>query len=197
MNGVVHMSMHDLQELSMLRCNLSGPLDPSLARLENLSVIVLDNNNLSSPVAETFSHFKNLKILRLYECELTGTFPQKIFNIRTLSYLDISWNNNLHGFLPEFPSSGSLYSLSVSNTNLSGEIPFFIGNMRKLSELNLSKCGFSGTISNSLSNLTKPVQIDVSYNFFLLGGFLHPFLHFHHCKQFNFQKMNLVNWMEW
>uniref|UniRef100_A0A0R0E335 Leucine-rich repeat-containing N-terminal plant-type domain-containing protein n=1 Tax=Glycine max TaxID=3847 RepID=A0A0R0E335_SOYBN len=166
MNGVVHMSMHDLQELSMLRCNLSGPLDPSLARLENLSVIVLDNNNLSSPVAETFSHFKNLKILRLYECELTGTFPQKIFNIRTLSYLDISWNNNLHGFLPEFPSSGSLYSLSVSHTNFSGPIPFSIGNMRNLSELDLSICGFNGIIPNSLSNLTKLSYLDLSLNSF-------------------------------
>ncbi|KAH1068611.1 hypothetical protein GYH30_006265 [Glycine max] len=68
--------------------------------------------------------------------------------------------------------------------------------MRKLSELNLSKCGFSRTISNSPSNLTKLVQIDLSYNFFLLGGFLHPFLHSHHCKQFNFQKMSLVNWMK-
>ncbi|KAG5042342.1 hypothetical protein JHK87_006257 [Glycine soja] len=166
MNGVVHMSMHDLQELSMLRCNLSGPLDPSLARLENLSVIVLDNNNLSSPVPETFSHFKNLKILRLYECELTGTFPQKIFNIRTLSYLDISWNNNLHGFLPEFPSSGSLYSLSVSHTNFSGPIPFSIGNMRNLSELDLSICGFNGIIPNSLSNLTKLSYLDLSLNSF-------------------------------
>ena len=115
---------------------------------------------------ETFSHFKNLKILRLYECELTGTFPQKIFNIRTLSYLDISWNNNLHGFLPEFPSSGSLYSLSVSHTNFSGPIPFSIGNMRNLSELDLSICGFNGIIPNSLSNLTKLSYLDLSLNSF-------------------------------
>ena len=152
---------------------------------------------LSSPEPETFFHFKNITILSLNNCGSNGTFPHKIFNIGTLSVIDTSWNNNLHGFMPEFPSSRSLYSLSVSSTNLSGEIPSFIGNMRKLSELNLSKCGFSRTISNSPSNLTKLVQIDLSYNFFLLGGFLHPFLHSHHCKQFNFQKMSLVNWMKW
>jgi len=148
-------SLHDLQELSMPGCNLSGPLDPSLARLENLSVIVLDNNNLSSPMPETFSHFKNFTILSLNNCGLTGTFPHKIFYIGTLSVIDISWNNNLHGFLPEFPSSGSLYSLSVSHTNFSGAIPLSIGNMRNLPELDLSNCGFKGTIPNSLSNLTK------------------------------------------
>ncbi|KAG5042343.1 hypothetical protein JHK87_006258 [Glycine soja] len=159
-------SLHDLQELSMPGCNLSGPLDPSLARLENLSVIVLDNNNLSSPMPETFSHFKNLTILSLNNCGLTGTFPHKIFNIGTLSVIDISWNNNLHGFLPEFPSSGSLYSLSVSHTNFSGAIPLSIGNMRNLPELDLSNCGFKGTIPNSLSNLTKLSYLALSSNSF-------------------------------
>uniref|UniRef100_K7KD10 Uncharacterized protein n=1 Tax=Glycine max TaxID=3847 RepID=K7KD10_SOYBN len=157
----VLMPLRDLQELSMSWCGLSRPLDPSLTRLENLSVIVLDGNKYYHPQCQkTFLHFKNIIILSLTNCGSNGTFPHKIFNIGTLSVIDTSWNNNLHGFLPEFPSSRSLYSLSVSNTNLSGEIPSFIGNMRKLSELNLSKCGFSRTISNSLLNLTKLVQID-------------------------------------
>lgn len=33
------LSLHDLQELSMPLCHVSGPLDPSLARLENLSAM--------------------------------------------------------------------------------------------------------------------------------------------------------------
>jgi len=86
------MSLHDLQEVGLSYCNLSGPLDPSLARLENLSVIVLDGNNLSSAVPKTFAHFKSLTILSLSNCQLTGTFPQKIFNIGTLSVVDISSN---------------------------------------------------------------------------------------------------------
>ncbi|RHN58918.1 putative leucine-rich repeat-containing, plant-type, leucine-rich repeat domain, L [Medicago truncatula] len=90
--------LRDLQELGMSDCGFSGPLDSSLARLENLSVILLDGNNFSSPVPETFANFKNLTTLNLNDCGLTGTFPQNIFQIRTLSDIDLSDNPNLHGF---------------------------------------------------------------------------------------------------
>jgi hypothetical protein len=37
--------LRDLQELGMSDCGLSGPLDSSLSKLENLSVIILRDNN--------------------------------------------------------------------------------------------------------------------------------------------------------
>ncbi|KAL2337713.1 hypothetical protein Fmac_012159 [Flemingia macrophylla] len=160
------LSLHNLQELSMSNCNLSGPLDPSLARLEKLSVIVLDQNNLSSSVPETFAHLKNLTILSLVYCGLTGTFPPGIFSIRTLSVIDISFNNNLHGIFPELPASGSLRTIRVGNTSFSGEFPHSIGNMRNLSELDFSFCQFNGTLPNSLSNLTELSYLDLSHNNF-------------------------------
>ncbi|RDX62097.1 Receptor-like protein 12, partial [Mucuna pruriens] len=160
------LSLHDLQELSMSQCNLSGPLDPSLGRLVNLSVISLNGNNLSSPVPDTFAHFKNLTVLILSYCGLTGTFPQKIFNIGTLSVIDISFNYNLHGFFPHFPLSGSLRTLRVSNTSFSGAFPHSIGNMGNLSELDFSFCRFNGTLPNSLSSLTELSYLDLSYNNF-------------------------------
>jgi len=159
------MSLHDLQEVRMSQCNLSGPLDHSLSRLENLSVIVLEANNLSSPVPETFAHLKILTILSLSSCQLTGTFPQKIFKIGTLSVVDISFNNNLQGFFPDFPP-GSLQTLRVGNTSFSGSFPHSIGNMRNLTELDFSYCRFNGTLPNSLSNLTELSYLDLSYNNF-------------------------------
>jgi len=159
------MSLHNLQEVRMSDCNLSGPLDPSLARLENLSVIVLDGNNLSSAVPETFAHLKSLTILSLSNCQLTGTFQQKIFNIGTLSVVDISFNINLQGFFPDF-LPGSLQTLRVGNTSFSGAFPHSIGNMRNLSELDLSYCRFNGTLPNSLSNLTQLSYLHLSYNNF-------------------------------
>ncbi|RDX97404.1 Receptor-like protein 12, partial [Mucuna pruriens] len=160
------LTLNDLQELSMSGCNLSGPLDSFLATLENLSVIVLDENDLSSPVPQTFSHFKNLTVLSLVNCGLTGTFPQKIFNIGTLKVIDISYNSNLHGLFPEFPLSGSLQTFRVSNTIFSGSFPNSIGNMRNLSELDFSFCGFNGTLPNSLSNFTELSYVDLKSNKF-------------------------------
>ncbi|KAG5042323.1 hypothetical protein JHK87_006238 [Glycine soja] len=158
--------LRDLQELSMSHCNLSGPLDPSLATLKNLSVIVLDQNNLSSPVPDTFSHLKNLTILSLVYCGLHGTFPQGIFSIGSLSVIDISFNYNLQGVFPDFPRNGSLQILRVSNTSFSGAFPNSIGNMRNLFELDFSCCQFNGTLPNSLSNLTELSYLDLSFNNF-------------------------------
>ncbi|XP_058729117.1 receptor-like protein 7 [Vicia villosa] len=155
-----------LEKLVMSNCNLTGPLDSSLSRLENLSVIVLDANSFSSPVPETFANFKNLTILSLASCGLTGTFPEKIFQIGTLSFIDLSFNYNLSGSFPEFLQRGSLHTLRVSNTNFSGAFPHTIGKMRHLSELDLSKCNFHGTLPISLSNLTELRYMDLSFNSF-------------------------------
>ena len=130
----VLLPLRGLEELTMSNCNLTGPLDSSLSRLENLSIIILDGNNFSSPVPETFFNFRNLTTISLESCGLTGTFPQKIFQIGTLSFIDLSFNYNLHGSFPEFPTTGSLQTLRVSNTSFSGAFPYSIGNMRHLSE---------------------------------------------------------------
>ncbi|GAU38156.1 hypothetical protein TSUD_263800 [Trifolium subterraneum] len=160
------LSLHDLQELSMSSCNLLGPLDSSLSKLENLSIIILDGNNFSSPVPETFSSFRNLTTLSLTSCGLTGTFPNKIFQMGTLSFIDLTFNNNLHGSFPDFSSSGSLHTLRVSNTSFSGALPKSIGNMRNLLELDLSNCKLNGTLPNSLSKLSELSYLDLSFNSF-------------------------------
>ncbi|KAF7845294.1 Receptor-like protein 12 [Senna tora] len=159
-------SLPSLQELGLLDCNLSGPIH-SLARLEHLTKIILDANNLSSPVPNTFSNFKNLTTLSLSSCNLRGTFPHNIFQVGTLSFIDISYNEGLHGSLPDFPLHASLNTLIVSNTNFSGPLPNSISNLRQLSTLDLSFCQFSGTLPISMSNLTQLVLLKLSYNRFI------------------------------
>ncbi|KAK2432766.1 receptor protein [Trifolium repens] len=166
--------LRDLEELSMYNCDLSGPLDSSLAKLENLSVIILDGNNFSSPVPDTFANFKNLTTLTLSYCGLIGTFPQKIFQIETLTILDISFNLYLQGSFPEFPLNGSIHTLLVAFTSFSGVIPRTIGNMRNLFELDLYHCHFYGTLPNSMSNLTHLILLQLSYNY--LSGTIPAFL---------------------
>ncbi|XP_057446830.1 receptor-like protein 7 [Lotus japonicus] len=158
--------LRDLQELSMVNCNLRGPIEASLSELENLSVITLDESNFSSPVPETFANFKNLTTLSLRDSNLNGRFPPKVFQIATLTTIDISSNANLHGFFPDFPLRGSLQNIRVSYTNFSGTLPHSIGNMRHLTTLDLTDCQFNGTLPNSLSNLTELTHLDLSYNNF-------------------------------
>ncbi|XP_027351328.1 receptor-like protein 6 [Abrus precatorius] len=158
--------LHSLMELSMSNCKLSGPLDPSLIKLKNLSVIRLDQNKLSSPVPETFAQFPNLTTLYLSSCGLTGVFPEKIFKVATLSDIDISFNYDLDGSFPKFPLHGSLRSLVVSSTYFSGAIPASISNLKQLSILDLSNCLFNGTLPGSMSRLSELTYVDLSSNYF-------------------------------
>ncbi|XP_056172673.1 receptor-like protein 35 [Syzygium oleosum] len=151
-------SLPKLQVLSMMNCNLSGPIEScsSLVNLPFLSVIKLGNNNLSTTVPEFFARFHNLTTLHLSNCGLQGQFPQKIFRVQTLQTLDLSFNQLLQGSLPEFPENGSLQTLVLSFTNISGGLPYSIGTLRNLSRIELQ-----------LRNLS---YLDLSYNRFSINA---------------------------
>ncbi|KAI4353399.1 hypothetical protein L6164_002352 [Bauhinia variegata] len=160
------LTLPHLQELSMKSCDLSGPIDSSLARLKHLSVIRLDYNNFSSPVPEFFADFTNLTILHLSYCWLSGIFPQKIFQLVPLISIDISFNIGLLGSFPGFPPNGSLQTLVIRNTSFCGALPDSISNLSQLSILDLSTCQFQGTLPNSISQLSELTYLDLSFNNF-------------------------------
>ncbi|KAA8517751.1 hypothetical protein F0562_015244 [Nyssa sinensis] len=155
-----------LRVLSLSNCDLSGPLDSSLAELLSLSVIRLDRNNLSAPIPEFFANYSNLTSLSLSACGLTGTFPEEIFQVPTLKTLHLSDNRFLQGSLPELHQNGSLQTLALGKTNFSGALPVTIDNVGNLSKLELANCNFSGPIPNSMANLTQLVYLDLSTNKF-------------------------------
>ncbi|XP_028764535.1 receptor-like protein 7 [Neltuma alba] len=171
--GTALSSLRSLQELSMSHCNLSGPIDSSLSTLKLLSVIRLDQNNLSATVPDFFGNFTNLTRLHLSSCGLSGSFPQNIFLVKTLTFIDISYNTGLSGSFPNFPLNGSLQTLVVSRTNFSGGLPDSISNLNILSKLDLSISHFSGRLPNSISKLTELTYLDLSMNNF--SGPIPPF----------------------
>ncbi|KAF2306445.1 hypothetical protein GH714_018161 [Hevea brasiliensis] len=179
-------SLPNLQVLSLSNCSLSGPIDPSLAKLQSLSVISMGGNNLSAPVPEFFANFSNLRILLLNDCNLRGTFPPKDFE----SYLCRLEVNSLNGNIPSslfvIPSlrkiqlssnqftgqvpiisgvSPSLDTLDLSSNKLEGPIPQWVFNISRLNVLLLSSNQFSGTIKlDWIQKLHKLAALDLSYN---------------------------------
>ena len=153
-------------ELSMSNYNLSSPLDVSLTRLENLSIIPLDKNNWSSPLLETFANFPNLITLHLSSCGLIGIFPEKIFQLETLSDIDLSFNDDLYGFLLEFTLNCPLRTLIVSHLRFSRALSAFIGNLGQLSKLDLSYCYFNETLPSSMLGLRELTSLLLSFNNF-------------------------------
>ncbi|KAJ0882886.1 putative non-specific serine/threonine protein kinase [Helianthus annuus] len=157
-------SLLNLEVMSLSCCQLSGPLDSSLEKLQSLSIIGLARNVLSAPVPDFFANFKNLTVLNLVACLLIGTFPDNVLQLLNLQILDLANHNNLYGSLPEFPTNGSLESLGLSNTRFSGGIPESIGNLKYLSRIELFVSNFNGLIPKSIQNLTKLGYIDLSSN---------------------------------
>jgi len=139
-------SLQNLQVLSMSSCNISGPIDSSLATLEKLSIIRLSLNNISSSVPEFFANFSNLNVLEISSCSLTGLFPNGIFQLKTLKVFDISNNRDLHGVLPNFLPDAAFHSMNLSNTNFSGKLPGSISNLTQLVHLDLSFNRFTGPL---------------------------------------------------
>ncbi|KAM2045718.1 hypothetical protein ACFX1T_009881 [Malus domestica] len=159
-------SLPKLRVLSLSSCNLSGPIDSSLLKLHLLSVIRLENNNLSTKVPEFFSQFTNLSSLLLKNSGLYGTFPENIFQVPTLQTIDLSGNEQLQGSLPEFPKNASLRSLILSWANFSGFLPNSIGNLKMLSKIDIWLCNFTGSIPRSIEDLHQLVYFDLSSNKF-------------------------------
>ena len=159
-------SLQKLEVLSMSSCNISGPIDSSLATLVKLSVIRLSLNDISSSVPEFFANFSNLNVLEISSCSLSGHFPNCIFQLQTLEVLDISNNRDLHGVLPDFLPDAVLQTMNLSNTNFSGKLPGAISNLKQLSLLDASNCQLNDTLPISMSELTQLVHLDLSFNRF-------------------------------
>lgn len=90
-------SLVNLREISLSNCRLSGPISSSLSKLHSLSVINLNNNNLSTIVPDFFAHFTNLTSLSLSSCNLLGEFPEKILQLPMLQNIDLSNNYLITG----------------------------------------------------------------------------------------------------
>ncbi|KAK4267723.1 hypothetical protein QN277_024465 [Acacia crassicarpa] len=166
-------TLQNLQIVSMSFCNLFGPIDFSIAKLQSLLVLRLNDNNIESSVPKALVGLSNLTTLQLRNCNLSGVFPEQIFQMPSLQVLDVSDNLDLQGSLPNFQHHGFLQSLNLSHTKFSGKLPSSIHNLSKLSALDLSSSNFNGTLPCSFSKLTSLVYLDLSFNNFT--GPLPPF----------------------
>ncbi|KAK4377473.1 hypothetical protein RND71_003769 [Anisodus tanguticus] len=162
-------SLPQLRVLSMIHCNISGPLDPVLFNLRFLSVIRLDFNDLSTTVPDFLANFTKLTTLSLTDCNLRGEFPSEIFQVPTLQELHLSLNQNLTGTVPEFLEKSALREVVLRWTSFTGSLPGSIANLSTLSQLDLGNCNFGGPIPSAMGNLTNLFFLDLSYNENLIG----------------------------
>ncbi|WRX25246.1 Leucine-rich repeat - like 10 [Theobroma cacao] len=134
--------------LRMLAQNLSKLQELYLDGVNDLSVIHLDKNNLSSTMPKFLAKFSNLTSLRLSSCGLHGLFPKDILQITRLELASCGLK-----VFPDLKNQARLTYLDLSDNQISGEVPNWIWNVGNglLQHLNLS--------FDQLVSLQKPYQI--------------------------------------
>lgn len=154
----------EVVQLELRNNNLQGPIPPEIGILQRLSFLVLDANRLSGAIPPEIGQLQNLGSLYLGENQLSGAIPPEIGQLLNLTFLNLG-NNRLSGAIP--PEIGHLHNLtilSLGNNQLSGAIPPEIGQLGKLESLLLFSLPYvSGPMPDSLSNLTKLVQLALDH----------------------------------
>ncbi|CAI0556180.1 unnamed protein product [Linum tenue] len=129
-----------LREFSLAGNFITGKLPIGIRSLKNLTLLWLQDNQLSKPIPEVFSSLK-LRYLNLSGNKFSGKIPNSISSLSsTLAYLELAHNS------------------------LSGQIPSFLGNFQKLDTLDLSHNNLTGPVPKTFSNLTKIFNLDLSHN---------------------------------
>jgi Leucine-rich repeat (LRR) protein len=129
------------------QANLTGPIQPAIAKLKNLNFLRISYNAISGPVPDflsgmekltfldlsfkklfgsipsSLSKLPNLGTLRLDRNMLTGTIPDSLGEFKqTTFYLELS-HNQLSGQIPASFNKLDLFNFNVSYNKLSGKIP--------------------------------------------------------------------------
>ncbi|XP_020215182.1 receptor protein kinase TMK1 [Cajanus cajan] len=132
-----------LTNLSLVHCNLVGPLPDFLGTLPSLTNLWLSDNKLSGGIPASFAQ-SSIQVLWLNDQAVGMTGPIDV--IASMTFLNQVW---LHG------------------NQFTGAIPQNIGNLTSLKELNLNSNQLVGLIPDSLSNMD--LQILVLNNNMFMG----------------------------
>ncbi|KAI5679639.1 hypothetical protein M9H77_00866 [Catharanthus roseus] len=132
-----------LTNLTLMNCNLVGPLPEFLGNMSSLQVLLLSKNRISGGIPASFKD-SLLKMLWLNEQSGEG----------------------MTGPIDIISTMGSLTSLWLQGNHFSGKIPKDIGNLVDLLELNLNSNDLVGLIPDSLASM-KLNSLDLNNNHFM------------------------------
>ncbi|XP_058748553.1 polygalacturonase inhibitor-like [Vicia villosa] len=144
--------------------NFSAQIPPSIGLLPYLETLVFKKlPNLTGPLQPAIAKLTNLKFLRISNTNLSGPVPSFLTQLTNLTFLDLSFNNltgSIPGSLSQLPK---LAALHLDRNHLTGSIPSSFGSFKSSLYLYLSHNLLNGSIPTSFVNLNLQ-NLNVSYN---------------------------------
>lgn len=149
--------LSDLPGLSILRLqqnDISGDISTILDDIPGIRILDLSSNNITGNLPASIGTMTDIFNVNLSDNGITGSIPVEIGDATTLGYLSI-YENNLIGSIPStIGQLTSLIELKLYGNTLSGSLPAELGDMTALEDLNLSGNAFSGSIPTDLGDLS-------------------------------------------
>jgi hypothetical protein len=166
-SGQIPAEVGDLPYLETLEfhklSNLTGPIQPAIAKLKHLSFLRLSWTNLSGPVPDFLSKLKNLTFFDLSFNDLSGYIPPSLSLLPNLNALHLD-RNKLTGPIPEsFGKFTKVPGLYLSHNQLSGKIPASFANM-DFNVIDLSRNKLEGDASVVFGSSKTTQIVDLSRN---------------------------------
>ncbi|KAF2293529.1 hypothetical protein GH714_002503 [Hevea brasiliensis] len=157
-----------LQILDLSRNGLIGSIPLNIRNCSNLTVLDLQNNNLSVRFQNLWGlHW--LQILHLSNNRFSGEIPSSLQELKELETLDLG-NNSLTGNIPSWIGGAfpRLRILSLRSNSFSGEIPSRHSNLSSLQVLDLAGNKLNGRIPSSFGDFKAMLNIRFTASIFVI-----------------------------
>ncbi|KAL5580479.1 hypothetical protein UlMin_012921 [Ulmus minor] len=155
-----------VQELQLLKLNLSGTLSPELGRLSYLEILDFMWNNISGTIPKEIGNIKSLILLLLNGNKLTGPLPEELGYLPVLDRIQID-ENQISGPLPaSFANLNKTKHFHMNNNSISGQIPPELSVLPSLVHFLLDNNNLTGYLPPELSKLPSLLILQLDNNNF-------------------------------
>ena len=142
-----------VRSLVLTENNLTGPIPPEIAKLDELVELRLEINLLEGPLPPETGELRSLVWLGLYDNRLEGPLPPEIGRIEPLEIMDLSYNDFTGSIPREVIELPHLWFLGLFRNRLTGPIPPYIGESPGLRVLDLCYNRLTGPIPAEIGRI--------------------------------------------
>ena len=163
-HGVITAAGDQITGVVLKNNELSGEIPPELGSLTNLKELVLSSNELTGAIPPELGSLTNLKVLNLGANQLSGEIPPELGDLINLEELFLGENPFAGTIPPELGGLANLGILYLDAAQLRGEIPPELGRLTNLRGLRLEFNRLTGEIPLELGRLTRLWRLDLEDN---------------------------------